>query len=66
MNKWLYIAFQVIFCLLLLVDIATNFYNYGARAVAFEVVECVKDPTGCQLDPSDVPDFDPEETLSPA
>jgi hypothetical protein len=47
-------------------DIAVRFYNYGAREAAIQVVECLKDPTGCDLDPSDGPDFSPDEQLVPA
>jgi hypothetical protein len=65
MNKLL-IGALLLVALVTGVDIAVRFFNYGAREAALEVVECVKDPEGCDLDPSDVPDFSPDDKLVPA
>ena len=66
MNRFIVIVALVLFSAIAGAMAASMFFAYAARAAAFEVVECIKDPEGCSLDPSDVPDFDPADRMMPA
>jgi len=44
---------------------STVFFTYAARDAALEVVECIKNPEGCNLDPSDAPDFSQDDKIVP-
>lgn len=65
MNKLL-LALLIVAIALLGVDTYVTAYNYGAEQAAMQVVECIKDPEGCDLDPSDAPDFAPDDRMVPA